>query len=100
MAATANRGPHPSEKCFKQHRRGNSINKFSSYLNSRNRKNEPNARNNRNPNVCFICGLEDHWITDCPKQENLEKRVLWNMDKLKPYAYKSTEIDKALENNT
>ena len=49
--------------------------------------------------MLFRCGLEDHWIADCPKPENSRERGLWNTDMAKTFFYKSTKIDKSLDKN-
>ena len=65
---------HPTENYFKQQRKIKGTNKFSSYFNSHNPNNKRTESNNINPNTCFRCGSEDHWITDLLKPESSENR--------------------------
>ena len=60
-------GSHPTENCFNQKRKGKDNEKSSSPFNSHKPKSKCTKRNNQKPNVCFRCGLEDHWITDLSK---------------------------------
>ena len=93
-------GSNPHEKCFKQQRTGNRNKKFSSYLNSREPKNKRIKRNNQRPHTCFRCGTEDHYIANCQKPENAEKRVHRNTKDPKTCVLKSKKIDNALEKST
>ena len=58
---------------FKQQRQGKGNKKSSSSFNSH--KNKSNECDNINPNMCFRCGSEDHYIADYTRPEILENKV-------------------------
>ena len=59
-----------------------------------------NERNDRKPNTCFVCGSEDHFITNSHKLDTLDKKVHRNRENPKTRAYRSKKIDKTMENST
>ena len=62
--------------------------------------NKRNERNGRKPNTCFVCGSEDHFITNSHKLDTLDKKVHRNRENPKTRAYRSCKIDKMLKNST
>ena len=65
-------------------------------FNTRNYNNKRNERNGRKPNMCFICGSEDHFIANGPKPYTSHKKLHWNTDKPKTCVCISAKIDKTL----
>ena len=88
---------YPTETLFKKKRK-DKVHKKSPF-NPSNSNNKCNERNGRKPNTCFICGLEDHFIENCPKSYTPDKKVHWNTEKPKSLAYRLTKIDKTSENS-
>ena len=50
--------------------------------------------------MCFRCGPEYHFITNCLKPDTLYNKVHWNTENPKNCAYRYTEIYKTPENST
>ena len=46
-----------------------------------------NEHNSQKPNMCFRCGLEDHFIANFSKPGISNKKVHWNKEKHKTCAY-------------
>ena len=69
-------------------------------FNTQNSNNKHNERNGWNPNTCFRCGSEDHFISNCLKLDTLNKKVPWNMENFEICSYRSIKIDKTSENTT
>ena len=50
--------------------------------------------------MCVRCGSENHFITNFPEPDTLNRKIHRNMEKPKTHAYRSTKIDKIMEKST
>ena len=91
-------GSHPTEKCSKKQIKDKVKNK--SIFNSRKFNNKRTERDCWEPNTCFRCGSEDHFIANFPKPDTSDKKCYWNMENPKTCAYRSNKIYKTLDNCT